>query len=207
MSEHDMNFSSNAAASGASNADAVNTAPKAIAQKLGAQTRKVVADVQQNATQQVQTGIDGGMQRAAGALKGVADSLTNGSAIDDVGAGRYVRQAGEQVRRAAEYLEKSDVKQLARDTESFARRQPAAFLGGAFVLGVVAARLFKSSQRADGQSDEGFSASRTPEPFPIVAGDAEFTSDRGPERGGWYAAETPMDSYREPLPPSRGEQP
>lgn len=199
MSDHEMNF--------ASNDDAVRTAPNAVTQKLGEQTRKVVSDVQHRATEQMRSGIDSGMQRAAGALKGVAESMTGGSATDDAGAGQYVRQAGEQVRRAAEYLENTDMKQLASDTESFARRQPAVFLGGAFVLGVVAARFFKNSQRSgDSQAALGPSGSRAAEPFPIVARDAEPSSDRGPERAGWYEAEKPMNSYREPMPPSLGEQ-
>ena len=34
---------------------------------------------------------------------------------------------------------------MARDAESYARRNPAVFLGSAFVLGILAARFFKSS--------------------------------------------------------------
>lgn len=198
MSDHDMNF--------ASNADAVDTTPSAMAQKIGEQTRKVVADVQHNASEQVRSGIDSSMQRAAGALKGVADSLHNGTAMDEAGAGRYVRQAGDQVRRAADYLENTDVKKLARDTESFARRQPAVFLGGAFVLGIVAARLFKNSQRADAQETAGASRSERPEAFPMAAHDAALGSDRGPERGGWYEAEKAITSVREPAAPGLGGQ-
>jgi hypothetical protein len=50
-----------------------------------------------------------------------------------------------QMDRVADYLRESDGRTIARDLESLARRQPALVLAGAFALGVVAARFFKSS--------------------------------------------------------------
>ena len=196
MSNHEMNV-------GGSD-DVTNTAPSAISQNLGDQTRKVVSDAQHKAGEQVRSGMDSGKQRAAGALLGVADSLMNGSATDRSGGGLYVRRAGEQVQRAADYLEKTDVKQLTRDAESFARRQPVAFIGSAFVLGVVAARFFKSSQRTDGTHVMAADDSRRMEPFRVVAPDGGF-SNAGPDRGGWYEHEQPVNSSREPMPRSLGE--
>lgn len=195
MSDHEMNLGGST--------DFTNPASKAMPHNLGDQTRKVVSDVQHKAGEQVRSGIDSGKQRAAGALSGVADSLMNGSASEQSGAGQYIRQAGEQVQRAADYLEKADVKQLTRDTESFARRQPVAFLGGAFVLGVVAARFFKSSQRTDGSKDMS-DDSRMAEPFRVAVPSGDL-ADKGPERGGWYDSEQPVNSSREPMPPTLGE--
>ena len=196
MSSHEMNVGGSA--------DFTSTTPRAIAQNLGEQTRKVVSDVQHKAGERLRSGMDSGKQRAAGALLGVADSLMNGSATEQSGAGQYIRRAGEQVQRAADYLEKTDVKQLTRDAESFARRQPVAFIGSAFVLGVIAARFFKSSQRTDGTHVMAADDSRRVEPFRIVAPDGEF-SNAGPERGGWYEQEQPVNSSREPMPHSLGE--
>ena len=51
----------------------------------------------------------------------------------------------QQMDRAADYLRQSDGRTIARDLEGLARRQPALVFAGAFVLGVVAARFFKSS--------------------------------------------------------------
>ena len=196
MSNHEMNVGGST--------DFTNTTPRAIPQNLGEQTRKVVSDAQHRAGEQVRSGMDSGKQRAAGALLGVAHSLMNGSASEQSGAGQYIRQAGEQVQRAADYLEKSDVKQLTRDAESFARRQPVAFMGSAFVLGVIAARFFKSSQRTDGTHVMAADDSRRVEPFRVVAPDGGF-SHAGPERGGWYEHEQPVNSSREPMPHSLGE--
>jgi len=60
----------------------------------------------------------------------------------------YVDQAAGQIERFAGYLENRSVDELMYDAERFARRQPAMFLGGAFVLGVLAARFLKSSAAA-----------------------------------------------------------
>jgi hypothetical protein len=45
----------------------------------------------------------------------------------------------------AEYLREADGGRMARDLESLARRQPALVFGGAFALGLIAARFLKSS--------------------------------------------------------------
>ena len=57
----------------------------------------------------------------------------------------YVEKAAGQLERFAGYLENKDVPELVSDVDRFARRQPALFMGGAFVLGLMAARFFKSS--------------------------------------------------------------
>jgi len=64
------------------------------------------------------------------------------------GVAQYVDRAAGQLEQFAGYLSKRDLMELARDTEQFARREPALFLGGAFALGLVAARFLKSSGQA-----------------------------------------------------------
>jgi hypothetical protein len=51
----------------------------------------------------------------------------------------------QQIDRMADYLRDSDGRTIARDIESLARRQPALVFAGAFAIGVLAARFFKSS--------------------------------------------------------------
>jgi hypothetical protein len=46
----------------------------------------------------------------------------------------------------ARYLREKDLQGLTRDTETFARRHPELFLGGAFLAGMLAARFVKSSR-------------------------------------------------------------
>lgn len=57
----------------------------------------------------------------------------------------YADRAAEQIEHVAGYLRERDMRDLAGDVERFARREPALFLGGAFALGLFAARFLKSS--------------------------------------------------------------
>jgi ElaB/YqjD/DUF883 family membrane-anchored ribosome-binding protein len=126
----------------------MDTAPETgTRSSIGDRTRDLTSQAQQKAEEQVRSGVDTGRQRAAGALHGVADSLLNGSGEAAEGASRYIRQAGERVQRAADWLEHADVEELTQRTEEFARRQPVVFIGGAFALGLIAARVLKGSRR------------------------------------------------------------
>ena len=58
---------------------------------------------------------------------------------------RYVEQAADQIERVSTRLRERDVSELMQDAQRLARRQPALFIGGAFALGVLAARFLKSS--------------------------------------------------------------
>lgn len=113
---------------------------------------------QQKAGEQVRSSIDKGRTRAADTLHDVARTLMqsneNGSESENP-AGEYLTRAGEQVQRAADYLQNADMRRLLSETESFARRQPAVFLGGAFALGVLAARFLKSTRPDDSMNDPG----------------------------------------------------
>jgi hypothetical protein len=78
----------------------------------------------------------------AGALRQAAQQLETD---DAAGFGRYAGIAADQIEKASGYLDGRDPRQLIRDTETFARRHPDLFLGGAFVAGVMLARFIKSS--------------------------------------------------------------
>ena len=71
-------------------------------------------------------------------------SADQSTPLTDVTA-RYTGTAADQIEKVASYFERKDLKAMMRDTEAFARRNPAIFLGAAFALGVLAARFLKSS--------------------------------------------------------------
>jgi hypothetical protein len=58
---------------------------------------------------------------------------------------RYIEQATEQIDRITQRLKEKDVVELLEDAQQLARRQPAVFVGSAFVLGLLGARFLKSS--------------------------------------------------------------
>ncbi len=59
-------------------------------------------------------------------------------------AAHYGDVAADQLQQISGYLREHDVKQLVREVEGFARREPLLFTGGAFVLGLIGARFLKS---------------------------------------------------------------
>ena len=64
----------------------------------------------------------------------------------------YVDEAVNQIERWSEHLKSRDFSDLIKDTERLIRRQPALFIGSAFVIGLFGARFFKSSAQNDGSN-------------------------------------------------------
>ncbi len=64
---------------------------------------------------------------------------------------QYVDQAAAQLERFSTTLREKNVSELLDEAQRFARRNPALFIGGAFAVGLMSARFFKSSgdQRGD----------------------------------------------------------
>jgi hypothetical protein len=104
-------------------------------------------------------------ERASSELGGVARALrTTGEQLQEQeqdSVARYVNQAAEQTERLSEYLSERDANELVREVEDFARNRPAVFLGGAFAIGIAAARFLKSSagQREALEIDAGAATS------------------------------------------------
>jgi hypothetical protein len=139
------------------------------------QAKELAGQVQQKATQRVESGLAKGKTQVAETLHAVNQSLLiSGQQLRDrnqQNVSRYVDQLADRVQRAASYLQNTDVSEIVDSTEQFARRRPALFLGGAFALGLLGARFLKSSrrqvaggaQRAGGgvRSGQGYSRERT----------------------------------------------
>jgi len=101
--------------------------------------------------------------RAAGQLHSISSALRETSASlhdqeQDAVAG-IMENAATQVERLSGYLGSRTVSELVDEAQDFARREPALFLGGAFLLGLVGARFMKSSDRhhdRQRQEDAGY---------------------------------------------------
>jgi hypothetical protein len=111
--------------------------------------QRLVSTAQERAVEQVQARFDAQKQRAADSLSGVAQTLrstTQNFQTDQDGIGRYINEAADRVDSLAHYLHDRELNDIVDEVEDFARRQPVAFLGGAFALGILGARFLKSSQ-------------------------------------------------------------
>jgi gas vesicle protein len=60
-------------------------------------------------------------------------------------AGKYIRKAAAQVENVSDSIRTGDFNDLVSNAQSFARRQPTAFLGMAVLAGFAAVRFLKSS--------------------------------------------------------------
>ena len=92
--------------------------------------------------------VAGKKQRAGDELSSVADALRDTS--DDLRerapmVGDYAERAADTIDDLASFLRDKSAGEIIDDVHRFARREPALFFGGAFALGMVAARFLKSS--------------------------------------------------------------
>ncbi|HEX8636894.1 MAG TPA: hypothetical protein VF692_02440 [Pyrinomonadaceae bacterium] len=106
------------------------------------------------ATEKATTVIDERKGDLASGLTTVADTIRQvGSTLRETDeqtgitdtAAQYGDSLAQQIEKISQYFERSDVRVMVRDVETFARRNPAVFVGGAFALGILAARFLKSS--------------------------------------------------------------
>ena len=106
------------------------------------------------ARDQAESAVDRGRIRAASTLSGVARALLQSSEESDGTTRRVVERAGQEVQRLSDFVERTPPREMLARTERLARRQPALFLGGAFALGLLAARFLKSSRQNEEPDDE-----------------------------------------------------
>jgi len=86
--------------------------------------------------------------RAAMTLRGAADAMRQVSdriRQDEPSVASVTAMAADRTQDVARYLQQTDVNEMIRGVEDFARRQPLLFLGGAFALGLLGSRLLKAS--------------------------------------------------------------
>jgi len=115
-------------------------------------TNEVVNQVQQQASSQ----FNRQKETAASELSTVVNAVRRfGESLNNEGQGpiarmaaQYGDKAADGLDRVARYLHEQDPKRLLNDVQSFGRRQPALFIGGAFLLGLAGARIIKSSMDA-----------------------------------------------------------
>ncbi|MBA3335273.1 MAG: hypothetical protein H0T08_06650 [Acidobacteria bacterium] len=109
-----------------------------------------LGQVQEKATSQIdkqKTNLAQGLGSVAESIRQMGDGLKNSG--EQTGVGKFTAQYGNslanQVEQLSSYLDRKEVGELVRDVETFARRNPALFIGGAFALGLLGARFLKSS--------------------------------------------------------------
>jgi hypothetical protein len=87
-----------------------------------------------------------GLTSVADSIRQIGENLNKTEEPTGVAkaAAQYTNTAAEKVEQISGYLENQDFSGLVKDIKSFAQSNPALFLGGAFTLGILAARFLKS---------------------------------------------------------------
>jgi hypothetical protein len=166
-----------------------------VAEQAKSRVGQVADQAQQRASEKAKSGLAQGKTRAAETLSGVASSLLLSSRQlrdqNQGGVGRYVERAASELDRVAQYLQTAEPDEIVDRVEDFARRQPALFIGGAFVLGLLGARFLKSSRREQWRHGAG----RLPAP-------ASYPGER--EVGGAAVADRTTTQASAPFAPGFG---
>lgn len=155
------------ASSGSAMSQAVSSTADQAQQAIGQaadQAQQVAGQVVDTAKAQTTDRLSAGKDQIATTVDTVAQSIRQSSQglrdQDQAAVAGYADQAADRLAGAASYLRERDVTEIVADVEDFARRQPAAFLGAAFGLGLLAARFIKSSrQQSQASQRYGMSAS------------------------------------------------
>jgi hypothetical protein len=134
--------------------------------------------------QRVTARADEQKNRAADGLGGIADVIRNtGSELrnENETIAQYVERAGDQMRRFADTIRQRGVADMMDDLNQFARRRPALFIGGAFLVGLGVARFLKATaDRGDDRDYAGFSGV---DPMTAGTGSPSYSGDL--EAGGY----------------------
>ena len=110
------------------------------------------AGVMDQVKQQASTRVNEQKARAAEGLGSVASAIRQASEhlrSENQTLATYADKAVDQIQLFADRMRDKDPGEMVRDAERFARRNPTAFIGGAFILGLALARFLKSSGASD----------------------------------------------------------
>ena len=118
--------------------------------ELAEGVKHTASDLAGQARHAAESRISGGKDQAIDRLGAVANAVRKtGEHLREAGDGSftdYFDRAASQVDNAASYLRRKSVAQVIGDVESFARTEPALFLGAAFAAGLLGGRFLKSSK-------------------------------------------------------------
>jgi hypothetical protein len=105
-------------------------------------------DVASQATDKLKQAVDGQKKAGADYVGSLADTMRRAAREFDNDlpiAGVYIRKAAAQIEGVSDSIKTGNFQDLVRGAQSFARRQPTAFLGLAVLAGFGAVRFLKSS--------------------------------------------------------------
>lgn len=113
----------------------VQQAASSVAGQAADTAQSIAMDQRQNAAQS--------LTAVSNAVSQMGDQLRQNDQTAPIAG--VIDAAATQIQHVATYLQHHNVQQMVDEVRDVARREPALFLGGAFVLGLLAARFLKAS--------------------------------------------------------------
>src|SRR3954470_6071674 len=114
-------------------------------------------DMASQATDKLKQTVDGQKNAGAEYVGSLADTMRRAAREFDHDlpiAGAYIRKAASQIEGVSDSIKTGNFNDLVRGAQSFARRQPTAFMGLAVLAGFGAVRFLKSSANSSGAASE-----------------------------------------------------
>jgi hypothetical protein len=128
--------------------------------------------------QQANSRVNEQKARAAEGLGTVASAIRQASEhlrTENQTLASYADTAVDQIQLFADRMRDKEPAEMIDDLERFARRNPTAFIGGAFLLGIGLARFLKSSETRAVDSSDGYGGRRLAGSRPL-SGEVGYTS-------------------------------
>jgi vacuolar-type H+-ATPase subunit E/Vma4 len=151
------------------------------------ETQQQARNVANTVQEKTKSTVNAQKEEAANQINGIASAFREtGSTLreqDNEWIAGYADNMAEQMERFAGYLHDGDINRFLSDARDLARSKPEIFLGGAFTLGLVAARFLKSSSPSRNQRySRGYSYGERSDygNYP-----RNRSYDRQPGRSGW----------------------
>lgn len=136
-----------------------------VTQPILDQARDVASAVTSEAKEAVETNLMRRQEQSAMELTSIANVLREKSEeMEHSMLAPLIGGAADQMDRASEYMKDASLRDVLQSTESLARREPLLFLGGAFTLGLIAARFLRSSAHHADHANAGVNAGRSVQP-------------------------------------------
>ena len=107
----------------------------------------VAAKRAESTIEEQKSNLASGLTSVADSLHQVSENLRGSDEQNQIAevTAKYGDQLAQQIEQISGYFETRDPREMLRDVEGFARRNPEIFIGAAFTLGLFAARFLKTS--------------------------------------------------------------
>ncbi|MBR1153140.1 YtxH domain-containing protein [Bradyrhizobium sp. JYMT SZCCT0428] len=142
------------------NSDKAKSTPESSTDAIKGQASDLVdaaKDVASQATDKIKDAVNSQKSSGAEYVGNLAETMRRAAREFDTDlplAGSYIRKAASQIEGVSDHIRNGNLNDVVRNAQSFARRQPTAFLGLAVLAGFGAVRFLKSSSTDDGPSSQ-----------------------------------------------------